>query len=316
MMNRMKVLLANPRGFCAGVRMAIEVVDEVLRTRGAPVYVYHEIVHNKHVVDDFKSRGVVFVDSIDDVPRGQIVVFSAHGVSPAVRSQSKGRNLIQVDATCPLVTKVHNEVIRYARDGYHIVFIGHRQHQEAVGTVGEAPGSITVVEDEHEVQTMVLPPHQKLAYVTQTTLSVTDAQRVIDALKRRFPHIKPPPREDICYATTNRQEAVSVLSPEAQLVLVVGSKTSSNSNRLVDRARESGAMSYLIDDHSELNPDWFVGIDTVLVTAGASAPEHLVDQLVDRLRTDYHATVETRTLVEEDIAFGLPKSARQLSVIN
>jgi 4-hydroxy-3-methylbut-2-en-1-yl diphosphate reductase len=311
----MKVLLANPRGFCAGVRMAIEVVDEVLRARGAPVYVYHEIVHNKHVVEDFKSRGVTFVDSIDEVPQGQVVVFSAHGVSPAVRLQSKGRQLIQVDATCPLVTKVHNEVIRYARDGYHIIFIGHRDHQEAVGTVGEAPQSITVVEDAHEVDSLQLPPHTKLAYVTQTTLSVTDAQKVIDALKKKFPYIKPPPKEDICYATTNRQEAVSVLAPEVQLVLVVGSKNSSNSNRLVDRAKEHGAQAYLIDDQTELRPEWFKNISTVLVTAGASAPDHLVDQLVTRLQREFNATVETRTLVEEDITFGLPKSARSLAVL-
>ncbi len=295
--------------------MAIEVVDEVLRARGAPVYVYHEIVHNKHVVDDFKSRGVTFVESIDEVPPGHVVVFSAHGVSPAVRQAARNRTLVQVDATCPLVTKVHNEVVRYARDGYHIIFIGHRDHQEAVGTVGEAPHAISIVEDAHEVASLVLPPHTKLAYVTQTTLSVTDAQRVIDALKKRFPHIKPPPRDDICYATTNRQEAVSTLAPEAQLVLVIGSKNSSNSNRLVDRAKEIGAQGYLVDDQSEIQPEWFVGIDTVLVTAGASAPEHLVDQLVDRLKRDFNATVETRTLVEEDITFGLPKSARQLTVI-
>jgi 4-hydroxy-3-methylbut-2-en-1-yl diphosphate reductase len=312
----MKILLANPRGFCAGVRMAIEVVDKVLRAHGAPVFVYHEIVHNNHVVNDFKSRGVTFVESIDEVPQGSIVIFSAHGISPAVRADAAARGLRQVDATCPLVTKVHNEVIRYARDGYHIVFIGHRNHQEAVGTVGEAPKHITVIEDEHEVDSINLPPHEKLAYVTQTTLSVTDAQRVIDALKRRYPHIKPPPKEDICYATTNRQEAVSLWSPEADLVLVVGSKASSNSNRLVDRARDIGKASYLIDDESELHSEWFVGVKTVLVTAGASAPEHLVENLIGRLIRDHAGTVETRTLVEEDITFGLPKSARQLMVLN
>jgi 4-hydroxy-3-methylbut-2-en-1-yl diphosphate reductase len=238
----MKVILANPRGFCAGVRMAIQVVDELLRAKGPPIYVYHEIVHNRHVVEDFRRRGVTFVESVDDVPPGQIVVFSAHGVSPSVRERARARALKPVDATCPLVTKVHNEVIRYARDGYHIVFIGHRDHQEAIGTVGEAPGHITVVEGPEEVESLSLPQTSKLAYVTQTTLSVTDAQRVIDALKARFPHIKPPPKDDICYATTNRQEAVSVLAPEARLVLVVGSRNSSNSNRLVDRARDAGPM--------------------------------------------------------------------------
>lgn len=310
-----KILLANPRGFCAGVRMAIQVVDEVLRAKGPPIYVFHEIVHNRHVVDDFRRRGVVFVESIEDVPTGSIVVFSAHGVSPAVREAAARRNLRPVDATCPLVTKVHNEVVRYARDGYHIVFIGHRDHQEAIGTVGEAPDSITVVEDEHEAASVDLPTSKKLAYVTQTTLSVTDAQRVIDALKKRFPHIKPPPKDDICYATTNRQEAVSVLSSEADLVLVVGSKNSSNSNRLVDRAKEAGTKGFLIDDASELRDEWFEGVKTVLVTAGASAPDHLVEELIGRIVDKFGATIETRTLVEEDVAFALPKSARELVVI-
>ena len=218
----MKILLANPRGFCAGVRMAIEVVDQVLRAKGPPLYVYHEIVHNKHVVEDFRSRGVSFVETVEEVPEGSVLIFSAHGVSPAVRASAAARNLQQVDATCPLVTKVHNEVIRYARDGYHIIFIGHPEHQEAVGTVGEAPASITVVDEPHEVEHLSFPPGTRLAYVTQTTLSVTDANRVIDALKAKFPEVKPPPKDDICYATTNRQEAVSLLAPEADLVLVVG----------------------------------------------------------------------------------------------
>ncbi len=312
----MKVLLANPRGFCAGVRMAIQVVDEVLRARGGPLYVYHEIVHNKHVVDDFKRRGVAFVESIDEVPSGSVVIFSAHGISPAVRAEAAARGLHQVDATCPLVTKVHNEVVRYARDGYHIVFIGHRNHQEAVGTVGEAPHAITVVEEADEVEHLALPTTAKLAYVTQTTLSVTDAQRVIDALKRKFPQIKPPPRDDICYATTNRQEAVSVLAPEADVVIVIGSRNSSNSNRLVDRAREAGKRGYLIDDESELRDEWVRGTATVLVTAGASAPDHLIEDLVGRLIRDYGATVETRTLVDETVEFNMPKSARQLMVLN
>ena len=311
----MRVLLANPRGFCAGVRMAIEVVDHALKVHGPPIHVYHEIVHNRHVVEDFRRRGVTFVESIDEVPSGSIVVFSAHGVSPRVREQAAQRGLRAVDATCPLVTKVHNEVVRYARDGYHVVFIGHRNHQEAIGTVGEVPQSITVVEDEHEATTVSLPQVEKLAYVTQTTLSVTDAQRVIDALKARFPHIRPPPKDDICYATTNRQEAVSVLSSEADLVLVIGSKNSSNSNRLVDRAREKGKPAYLIDDAGELRREWFTDVRTVLVTAGASAPDHLVEELVGRLVADFGATVETRTLVEEDITFGLPKSARELVVL-
>lgn len=311
----MKILLANPRGFCAGVRMAIEVVDQVLRVRGAPLYVYHEIVHNKHVVEDFKSRGVTFVESIDEVPEGGIIIFSAHGVSPAVRAQAAARRLQQVDATCPLVTKVHNEVIRYARDNYRIVFIGHPEHQEAVGTVGEAPQAITVVDTVEDVQRLNFAPDAKLAYVTQTTLSVTDAQRVIDALKAKYPDIKPPPRDDICYATTNRQEAVSMMAPQADLVLVVGSKNSSNSNRLVDRARELGTAAYLIDDERELQPSWFAGVDTVMVTAGASAPDHLIENLLGRLIKEYGGTVETRTLVDEDVAFALPRSARNLVVL-
>lgn len=295
--------------------MAIQVVDELLRARGAPIYVYHEIVHNKHVVEDFRSRGVVFVESIDEVPEGSIVVFSAHGVSPQVREAAQARNLQPVDATCPLVTKVHNEVIRYARDGYHILFIGHRNHQEAIGTVGEAPHAITVVDDPSEIEHLSFEPTQKLAYVTQTTLSVTDAQRTIDALKSKFPWIRQPPSEDICYATTNRQEAVSVIAPEAQLVLVVGSRNSSNSNRLVDRARDAGSNAYLIDDEHGLKREWFEGVKTVLVTAGASAPDHLIENLIGRLISEFGGTVETRTLVEEDISFALPKSARNLVVL-
>jgi len=295
--------------------MAIQVVDEVLRAKGPPIYVFHEIVHNKHVVDDFRDRGVVFVEAIDEVPTGQIVVFSAHGVSPAVREAAARRQLRAVDATCPLVTKVHNEVIRYARGGYHIIFIGHRDHQEAIGTVGEAPGHITVVEEAGEVPYLQLADTSRLAYVTQTTLSVTDAQRVIDALKARFPNIKPPPKDDICYATTNRQEAVSMIAPEADLVLVVGSRNSSNSNRLVDRAKDAGTSAYLIDDATELQPGWFAGVNVVLVTAGASAPDHLVENLLGKLIEQFGATVETRTLVEEDISFSLPKSARELVVL-
>ena len=231
----MKIILANPRGFCAGVNMAIETVDKVLAMKGPPVYVYHEIVHNRHVVDTFCGRGVVFVDDIDEVPDGGLVVYSAHGISPEVRRRAKERRLVEVDATCPLVTKVHMEVLRYVRDGYTIIFIGHRKHDEAIGTVGEAPGSIIVVETPEEAANLQINSDDKLAYVTQTTLSVSDAQRVIDALKRRFPNIRYPAKDDICYATTNRQNAVTSLSPEVDLVLVIGSKNSSNSQRLVER---------------------------------------------------------------------------------
>jgi 4-hydroxy-3-methylbut-2-enyl diphosphate reductase len=310
-----KVILANPRGFCAGVNMAIDVVDEVLRVMGPPVYVYHEIVHNRHVVDDFQSRGVTFVENVGEAPQGAVLVYSAHGVSPAVRAEAKARKLVEVDATCPLVTKVHLEVLKFARDGYTIVFIGHAGHDEAVGTVGEAPRSVVLVEGPEDVAKLSVPDPDKLAYVTQTTLSVSDAVRTIAALKARFPNIKAPPKEDICYATTNRQAAVEQLAPDADLVLVIGSKNSSNSRRLVDRAQEAGKAAYLIDDVTELDPTWFEGIETVFVTAGASAPERLVQTLLSRLQEGFGAQVEERTLVEEDVAFAPPKSLRSLKVV-
>jgi len=311
----MKVLLANPRGFCAGVNMAVQCVEQVLELRGAPVYVFHEIVHNRHVVDDLRARGVVFVDSIEQVPPGSVVVYSAHGVSPKVRLQSQDRKLVEVDATCPLVTKVHLEVLRFAKKGYTIIFVGHRDHDEAIGTVGEAPNNIIVVESPEDVLKLQVSDTARLAYVTQTTLSVSDANRVVDALQQRFPTIKGPPKEDICYATTNRQAAVADLSVEADLVLVIGSKNSSNSQRLVERANERGKPAYLIDDDSELQADWFENVKSVLVTAGASAPEHLVDALLERLRREYAGVVETRTLVDEDVTFEQPRSLRQLVVL-
>ncbi|HEX8323428.1 MAG TPA: 4-hydroxy-3-methylbut-2-enyl diphosphate reductase [Tepidisphaeraceae bacterium] len=311
----MKVILANPRGFCAGVNMAIDVVNEVLTRVGPPVYVFHEIVHNKHVVEDFKARGVVFVDTIGEVPENGLVVYSAHGVSPAIRSNSKNRRLYEVDATCPLVHKVHAEVVRYARDGYTIIFVGHHNHDEAVGTVGEAPNSILIVESAEEAEQLTFPPETKLAFVTQTTLSVSDATKVIDVLKRRFPTIRHPEKDDICYATTNRQNAVSAWSPDVDVVLVIGSQNSSNSQRLVDRAVEAGKRGYLIDYASELNPAWLAGVKGVMVTAGASAPDHLVQELLERLKAEFGGEVETRELVREDIDFELPKSVKQLPVL-
>ncbi|HWE94616.1 MAG TPA: 4-hydroxy-3-methylbut-2-enyl diphosphate reductase [Tepidisphaeraceae bacterium] len=311
----MKILLANPRGFCAGVNMAIDVVDQVLQLKGPPVYVFHEIVHNRHVVDGFRERGVTFVDSIEEVPEGGLVIYSAHGISPAVRQEAKSRRLVEVDATCPLVTKVHLEVIRFARDGYTILFIGHRKHDEAIGTVGESPENIIVVESPEDVEKVQVKDPNKVAYVTQTTLSIFDATRIIAALKAKFPNIKAPPKEDICYATTNRQNAVSELGEEADLVLVIGSKNSSNSLRLVETAREMGKSAYLIDDQSELEREWFEGVSTVMVTAGASAPEHLVQALLDRLKRDFGGEIELRTVVQEDVSFEPPKSLKRLAVI-
>ncbi|MDB5333671.1 MAG: ispH [Phycisphaerales bacterium] len=311
----MKILLANPRGFCAGVNMAIDVVDQVLQLKGPPVYVFHEIVHNRHVVDGFRERGVTFVDSINEVPEGGLVIYSAHGISPAVRQEAKSRRLVEVDATCPLVTKVHLEVIRFARDGYTILFIGHRKHDEAIGTVGESPENIIVVESPEDVEKVQVKDPNKVAFVTQTTLSIFDATRIIAALKAKFPNIKAPPKEDICYATTNRQNAVSELGEEADLVLVIGSKNSSNSLRLVETAREMGKSAYLIDDQSELEREWFEGVTTVMVTAGASAPEHLVQALLDRLKHDFGGEIELRTVVQEDVSFEPPKSLKRLAVI-
>jgi 4-hydroxy-3-methylbut-2-enyl diphosphate reductase len=311
----MKVILANPRGFCAGVNMAIDVVNQVLDLRGPPIYVFHEIVHNRYVVEDFKRRGVTFVNDVSEVPDGGIIVYSAHGISPEVRRQSKQRRLVEVDATCPLVTKVHMEVLRYARDGFTILFIGHPNHDEAVGTVGEAPKSIIVVESPEDVARVKIPDASKVAFVTQTTLSVSDAEKCIDAIKRRFPNVRYPTKDDICYATTNRQNAVSEFSPQVDLVLVIGSKNSSNSQRLVERAKEAGKSAYLIDDESEIDPKWFAGKNAVLVTAGASAPEHLVNNLLERLKREFGATIETRTLVEEDVSFELPKSVKSLVVV-
>ena len=296
--------------------MAIECVDRVLRALGPPVYVFHEIVHNRHVVEDFTGRGVRFVNDLDEVPHGQVVVFSAHGVSPAIRSQAVQRKLRVVDATCPLVTKVHAEVLRFAAQGHTIIFIGHRNHDEAVGTVGEAPESILVVEDASEVAGLRVADESKVAYVTQTTLSVQDAARIIAALRRRFPAIKAPPRDDICYATTNRQSAVSQLATEADLVLVVGSQNSSNSRRLVETANAAGTEAHLVDDESEIEPTWLAGRRCVVVTAGASAPEHLVQQVLRRLERDFAGVVETRTLVEEEVAFELPRSLKSLAVLN
>lgn len=308
----MKILLANPRGFCAGVNMAIECVDRVLKLKGPPVYVYHEIVHNKHVVDRFVKQGVIFVNSIEEVPNGGTVVYSAHGVSPEIRHKSSDRSLIQVDATCPLVTKVHSEAIRFAKKKYTIVLIGHEDHDEVIGTLGEAPDAIKIVESPEDVEKLEIPADHKIAYLTQTTLSIDDANKVIHALRSKFPHIHSPKKEDICYATTNRQQAVVELAPRSDLVLVVGSKNSSNSLRLVEIAENRGIKSYLVDDVSEINHEWLKGVNTLLLTAGASAPEDLVQAIISLLQEHYGATVEDVHVTEEDMHFELPYSLRRL----
>lgn len=307
----MKVLLASPRGFCAGVNMAIESLDLALRLYGPPVYVYHEIVHNKHVVDEFLTKGAVFVNTIDEVPVGSHLLYSAHGVSPTVREEAAQRKLHAIDATCPLVTKVHLEAIRYAERGYTILLIGHEGHDEVVGTMGEAPDSIVLVQTPEDVDALEFPAGTKLAYVTQTTLSVDDANRIISRLKARFPAIDAPPKEDICYATQNRQEAVNLLSQDADLVLVLGSQNSSNSQRLAELARQAGRAAYLIDGPGDLDKRWFDGKETVLVTAGASAPETVVQQVLDYLREHFGATVESRSIRDEEVYFPLPRELRR-----
>src|SRR5471030_802991 len=253
----MKIILANPRGFCAGVNMAIDSLERALELFGTPLYVYHEIVHNRHVVERFRKRGVVFVDTIDEIPSNSVVLYSAHGVAPAIREASRERNLNAIDATCPLVTKVHLEATRFAKDGYTILLIGHEGHDEVLGTVGEAPGNILLVQDEKEVEALVLPADAKVAYLTQTTLSVDDAEIIIAALRKRFPNIVCPKKDDICYATQNRQEAVKDLVPEVDIVIVLGSRNSSNSLRLAEIARSYRKPAYLIDGVDEIEPSWF-----------------------------------------------------------
>ncbi|WP_168564266.1 4-hydroxy-3-methylbut-2-enyl diphosphate reductase [Crateriforma spongiae] len=306
----MKVILAAPRGFCAGVNMAIESLDLTLRKFGPPVYVYHEIVHNQHVVETFREKGAVFVDHVDEVPDGGVLMFSAHGVSPEIRDQARRRNLHALDATCPLVTKVHLEAIKYAKEGYTILLIGHEGHDEVLGTMGEAPEAIVLVEDEDDVDRLEFAEGTKLAYLTQTTLSVDDANRVIRRLRQRFPEIHSPPKEDICYATQNRQEAVKLLSQEADVVLVLGSQNSSNSQRLAELGRERKKKSYLIDGPQDLSKDQFSDDDVIMITAGASAPESVVQATIEWLSDNFNAIVESQSVREEDVHFPLPKPLR------
>jgi 4-hydroxy-3-methylbut-2-en-1-yl diphosphate reductase len=303
----MKVLLANPRGFCAGVDRAIEIVERALQTHGAPIYVRHEVVHNKFVVSDLRAKGAVFVEELDEVPAGATVVFSAHGVSQAVQREAAARGLRVFDATCPLVTKVHMEVAKMHGHGREIVMIGHAGHPEVEGTMGQSSGGMHLVEGPDDVDKLEVRNPDQLAFVTQTTLSVDDARATIDALRRRFPAIVGPKKDDICYATQNRQDAVKTLARQCDIVLVVGSPNSSNSNRLREVAQNEGVPAYMLDNASELKPEWVADRAVVGVTAGASAPEVLVMQVIDRLRSLGAEEVRETAGVEERVVFPLPK---------
>jgi 4-hydroxy-3-methylbut-2-enyl diphosphate reductase len=306
----MRIKLSNPRGFCAGVRMAVDIVDQLLDSIGEDekLYVYHEIVHNWHVVKRLRERGACFVETIEAIPNNGIVVFSAHGVSPQVKQQAADKHLTCIDATCPLVTKVHAEAIRYAKRGWQILLIGHKNHQEVVGTQGEAPNEIQIVETIHDIPKLHIDDPSMLVYLTQTTLSTDDAEIIISALRDAFPEINAPPTDDICYATTKRQNAVREDAADADLVLVVGSKNSSNSVRLTEISESVGTTAYLLDDVSEINPEWFSGINSVLITAGASAPEHLVLELIQHLTDNYDGTLEGETEFDEGMTFSMPPS--------
>jgi 4-hydroxy-3-methylbut-2-enyl diphosphate reductase len=305
-----RVLVAGPRSFCAGVVRAIDIVEQLLERHGPPVYVRHEIVHNVHVVRDLEARGAIFVDSEDDVPEGARVVLSAHGVAPSVYERCAERGLEVVDAVCPLVSKVHAEARRYAAGGHKIALVGHAGHVEVEGTMGEAPDSIVLVETPEDVEQLELEDGQRLAYLTQTTLSLDDTADVVDALRERAPDLVGPPSADICYATQNRQDAVKRVCEEATLVLVVGSETSSNANRLVEVARSRGAEAYLIDDETDLDPAWLVGHETVGLTAGASSPEVLVERVVGRLGELGFDQREDVEIAREDVFFRLPAGLR------
>jgi len=306
-----KLLLAAPRGYCAGVDRAVQTVERALELYGAPVYVRKEIVHNKFVVEQLRERGAVFVESEADVPEGATIVFSAHGVSPAVHAGARERNLETIDATCPLVTKVHVEAKKFAADGYTIVLVGHAGHEEVEGTMGEAPDHIVLVESEKDVDALEVEDPSRIAYISQTTLSVDETRSIINRLRQRFPAIVGPRTDDICYATTNRQAAVKQLAVQCDLVLVIGSRNSSNSNRLVEVAREHGADSYLIDNETEVREEWLADKRVVGITSGASAPESLVQRLVESFKVRGTNDVQELEVVQEDVRFMLPKVIRQ-----
>jgi 4-hydroxy-3-methylbut-2-enyl diphosphate reductase len=307
-----KLLLAAPRGYCAGVDRAVQTVERALTLYGAPVYVRKEIVHNKHVVEQLRERGAIFVEELDDtIPEGAMTVFSAHGVSPAVHAEAERRQLRTIDATCPLVTKVHREAVKFAGEGYTIVLIGHAGHEEVEGTMGEAPDHIVLVETEEDVDNLEVEDPTKISYISQTTLSVDETRAIIARLRDKFPHIVGPRTDDICYATTNRQAAVKQMAPLCDLVLVIGSRNSSNSNRLVEVAREHGAQSHLIDNETQVDETWLEGVETVGITSGASAPETLVSRLVEYFRERGVTDVSEFEVVQEDVRFMLPKTIRQ-----
>lgn len=308
-----EIVLAGPRGFCAGVERAIEIVERALEVLGAPVYVRREIVHNRHVVEALRAKGAVFVEELEEVPDGATVVFSAHGVSPAVRAEARARRLRVIDATCPLVTKVHLEARRYAREGYTIVLVGHEDHDEVIGTLGEAPDRIVVISSVEEAERLEIPHPERVAYLTQTTLSVDDTRAIVEVLRRRFPAIVGPAKDDICYATQNRQAAVKRISAEVDVVLVLGAANSSNANRLREVSEGAGTRAYLINDVRDIRPEWLAGAARVGVTAGASTPEFLVREVVDWLRAHSAPALRELTVVEEDVSFPLPHELLELA---
>lgn len=303
-----KILLVSPRGFCAGVDRAIDVVEATLAIFGPPVYVKHAIVHNVHVVDDLTKKGAIFVEDLGEIPPKSTVIFSAHGTDPAIKEEAKRRGHKVIDATCPLVTKVHLEAQRYVKEGYFIIYVGHRQHPEPIGVFGEVPeGSIVLIETADEVANLKVPQKEKLVYLTQTTLSIPDTNEAVEALKRKFVNIIAPPSSDICFATTNRQTAARELAKKSNLVLVIGSKTSSNSNRLREVCEEEGARAYLIDDETMVDPAWFDDVETLGITSGASVPEYLVDRLINHIKQDNsEAEVERLSVMTEEVKFPLP----------
>ncbi len=311
-MSLKKILLAKPRGFCAGVERAIAVVERALEHLPGPVYVRKEIVHNPHVVHTLTEKGAIFIDELEEVPHGATVIFSAHGVSPAVHAMAASRQLRVVDATCPLVTKVHVEAVRFAKAGYSLLFIGHAGHEEVEGTMGEAPGAIQLVQTVEDARIVVVNHPERVAVLTQTTLSLDDTRAIIEILKARFPHLVVPAKDDICYATQNRQNAVKAITDEAQVILVIGATNSSNSIRLTEVAQAAGRRAYLINDASAINPHWFDGVTCVGVTSGASAPERLVQEALDTLKQLGAWQIEERELAHEDVRFGLPPALSEV----